>query len=198
MRNPRRATLYLVELRRIEQERIEAAKEEWRQADWGRGLFDPPARRLRPIHAAAAVATLSRPKKLLVMSGRITRPASKSASPERAAAMSPQLTTSRAKPNYSSRFPPGRSNADHTEAPASLRGTGAALEVEHAISDVRASEPSCSFASPPSASCCEGSAIPRELSSQTLRGRSMNDGITIECIQGGYRMHMIGFIESMN
>ena len=33
------------------------------------------------------------------------------------------------------------------------------------------SQPSCSFASPPSASCCEGSAIPRELSSQTFSGK---------------------------
>src|SRR5208282_1946589 len=31
------------------------------------------------------------------------------------------------------------------------------------------SQPSCSFVSPPSASCCEGSAIPHRLSSQTLR-----------------------------
>jgi hypothetical protein len=70
MRIPRRVTLYPVELGRIERERIEATKEDWRQADLGRGLFDPPARRLRSIHAAAAAATLSRPKKLLVMSGR--------------------------------------------------------------------------------------------------------------------------------
>ena len=34
---------------------------------------------------------------------------------------------------------------------------------------ISTSQPLCSFVSPRSASCCEGSAIPRELSSQTLR-----------------------------
>ena len=41
-RAPRRAASHLVEFVASSQEKIEAAKEQWRKGDWGHGLFDLP------------------------------------------------------------------------------------------------------------------------------------------------------------
>jgi hypothetical protein len=41
-RAARRAALHLVEFVASNREKIDAAKEEWRKADWGCGLFDLP------------------------------------------------------------------------------------------------------------------------------------------------------------
>src|SRR5271165_1002082 len=66
----------------------------------------------------------------------------------------------------SSRYPSAGSSSDR-----SLGST--AVEDWPRTGKTSTSQPSCSFVSRPSASCCEGSAIPHRLSSQTLTKQSV-------------------------